>query len=151
MPHTELSMTQSGRQPGTNANSRHQLLHLMTGECRAALETQKWFISLDQSVGHNAWRCIIRCVIICLTKDCEAYLHLMIPLNGLMKASFCCAFPVPLQTICRLVNLPYSFFLFFLWKFTFLRLSCAWCGIKHDFWWYLPYTKQYTWKCNAIY
>lgn len=134
----------------------HQLLHLMTGECRAALETQKWFISLDQSVGHNAWRCIIRCVIICLTKDCEAYLRLKIPLNGLMKASFCCAFPVPLQTIYRPVWIYLTLLfssLFFVkeHQFTFLRLSCAWCGIKHDFWWYLPYTKQYTWKCNAIY
>lgn len=38
--------------------------------------------------------------IICLTEDCEAYLCLRIPLNGLMKASFCCVFPNA-NSFCR--------------------------------------------------
>ncbi len=41
-------------------------------------------------------------------KRLEAYLFLKIPLNGMMKAIICCAFPVPLQAC---VILPYTFFL----------------------------------------
>lgn len=131
----------------------HQLLHLMTGECSAALETHKWFISLDQSVGHNAWRCIIRCVIIWLTKDWGLFAF-KDPIKWSDESMFLlCISSSFADNLQACVNLPYSSFSFFVkeHQFTFLRLSCAWCGIKHDFWWYLPYTKQYTWKCNAIY
>lgn len=55
MPHTELSVIQSGRQPGTNANSRHLPSVTAPHDWRMQRCTgdAKHFISLNQSVGHN--------------------------------------------------------------------------------------------------
>lgn len=116
-------MTQSGRQPGTNANSRHLPSVTAPHDWRMQCCTgdTNWFISLA-SVGHNnAWRYYLS------YKRLEAYLCLKIPLNGMTKAIFCCAFPVPLQAC---VILPYTSFFLKEHQFIFFYLAVLGVGLN---------------------